>query len=49
MADGCKITVHPDVVLTQARFDAHQGQREVNQLTWNVFRDHLVLECRPEM
>ncbi|WP_352900219.1 hypothetical protein [Mesorhizobium sp. M1307] len=25
---------HPDVVLIQARFDAHQGQREVNQLTW---------------
>ena len=24
--------------------DAHQDHREVNQLTWNVFRDHLVLE-----
>ncbi|MBZ9892233.1 PIG-L family deacetylase [Mesorhizobium sp. BR1-1-3] len=34
----------PDVVLTHAKFDAHQDHREVNQLTWNVFRDHLVLE-----
>jgi LmbE family N-acetylglucosaminyl deacetylase len=36
--------VNPDLVLTHARFDAHQDHREVNQLTWNVFRDHLVLE-----
>ena len=36
--------IDPDVVLTHARFDAHQDHREVNQLTWNVFRDHLVLE-----
>ena len=36
--------VNPDIVLTHARFDAHQDHREVNQLTWNVFRDHLVLE-----
>ncbi|ESY89763.1 PIG-L deacetylase family protein [Mesorhizobium sp. LNHC229A00] len=36
--------VHPDLVLTHARFDAHQDHREVNQLTWNVFRDHLVIE-----
>ncbi|AZO09399.1 MULTISPECIES: PIG-L deacetylase family protein [unclassified Mesorhizobium] len=34
----------PDVVFTHARYDAHQDHREVNQLTWNVFRDHLVLE-----
>jgi LmbE family N-acetylglucosaminyl deacetylase len=36
--------VHPDAVLTHGRLDAHQDHREVNQLTWNVFRDHLVLE-----
>ncbi|ESX98102.1 PIG-L deacetylase family protein [Mesorhizobium sp. LNJC405B00] len=36
--------VQPDLVLTHARFDAHQDHREVNQLTWNVFRDHLVIE-----
>jgi LmbE family N-acetylglucosaminyl deacetylase len=36
--------VLPDVVFTHARSDAHQDHREINQLTWNVFRDHLVLE-----
>lgn len=34
----------PDVVFTHTRKDAHQDHREVNQLTWNIFRDHLVLE-----
>lgn len=36
--------VTPDLVLTHTRKDAHQDHREVNQLTWNIFRDHLVLE-----
>jgi len=36
--------VRPDVVFTHARLDAHQDHREVNQLTWNLFRDHLILE-----
>ncbi|PSJ58552.1 PIG-L deacetylase family protein [Pseudaminobacter soli (ex Li et al. 2025)] len=36
--------VRPDLVLTHARNDAHQDHREINQLTWNLFRDHLVLE-----
>ncbi|CDX36055.1 LmbE-like protein [Mesorhizobium sp. ORS 3359] len=36
--------INPDIVLTHAKLDAHQDHREVNQLTWNVFRDHLVLE-----
>lgn len=35
---------NPDLVFTHARHDAHQDHREVNQLTWNLFRDHLVLE-----
>jgi len=34
----------PDIVFTHARFDAHQDHREVNQLTWNLFRDSLILE-----
>jgi len=34
----------PDIVLTHRRDDAHQDHREVNQITWNVFRDHLILE-----
>jgi len=33
-----------DVVFAPRIDDAHQDHREVNQLTWNIFRDHLVLE-----
>lgn len=36
--------IAPDVVLTHTRKDAHQDHRAVNQLTWNLFRDHMVLE-----
>ena len=36
--------VDPDVILTHRRDDAHQDHREVCQLTWNLFRDHLILE-----
>jgi len=34
----------PDLVLTHRRDDAHQDHRLVGELTWNTFRDHLVLE-----
>ncbi len=34
----------PDVVLTHYRQDAHQDHRLISDLTWNSFRDHLVLE-----
>ena len=36
--------IRPDVVFTHRRDDAHQDHREVNQITWNLFRDHLILE-----
>ncbi|MCI0600084.1 MAG: PIG-L family deacetylase [Beijerinckiaceae bacterium] len=36
--------VNPDVILTHRRDDAHQDHREVSQLTWNTFRNHLILE-----
>jgi LmbE family N-acetylglucosaminyl deacetylase len=39
-----KARVSPDVILTHHREDAHQDHREVSQLTWNVFRNHLILE-----
>jgi LmbE family N-acetylglucosaminyl deacetylase len=39
-----KLEVDPDLVLTHAADDAHQDHRVVNELTWNTFRDHLVLE-----
>ena len=34
----------PDVVLTHCRNDLHQDHRVTNELTWNTFRDHLILE-----
>jgi LmbE family N-acetylglucosaminyl deacetylase len=33
-----------DVVLTHERDDRHQDHRLVNELTWNTFRDQVVLE-----
>jgi len=34
----------PDVILTHCRDDLHQDHRIVNELTWNTFRNHAVLE-----
>jgi LmbE family N-acetylglucosaminyl deacetylase len=34
----------PDLIFTHRRDDAHQDHREVNGITWNLFRDHLILE-----
>ena len=34
----------PDVILCHWRHDAHQDHREVSRLTWNTFRDHMILE-----
>jgi LmbE family N-acetylglucosaminyl deacetylase len=36
--------VQPDIVLTHARDDRHQDHRLACELTWNTFRDHLILE-----
>jgi len=37
-------TVRPDLVLTHRRADEHQDHRLIAQLTWQAFRDHLILE-----
>ena len=39
-----KRTVSPDLVFTHHRNDRHQDHRLVCELTWNTFRDHLILE-----
>lgn len=39
-----KRTVGPDVVFTHFRDDLHQDHRLISELTWNTFRDHLILE-----
>jgi LmbE family N-acetylglucosaminyl deacetylase len=36
--------VTPDLILTHWREDLHQDHRLVGELTWNSFRDHLILE-----
>jgi LmbE family N-acetylglucosaminyl deacetylase len=36
--------VDPQLVLTHTSDDAHQDHRLVRELTWNTFRDHLILE-----
>jgi len=36
--------VEPDLILTHYRHDLHQDHRVVNELTWNTFRDHAILE-----
>jgi LmbE family N-acetylglucosaminyl deacetylase len=39
-----KEQVAPDLVFTHHRGDLHQDHRLVAELTWNTFRDHLILE-----
>lgn len=34
----------PDLIFTHCRHDLHQDHALLNQLTWNTFRDHTVLE-----
>jgi LmbE family N-acetylglucosaminyl deacetylase len=41
--EGLK-AIKPDLILTHYRHDLHQDHRVTNELTWNTFRDHLVLE-----
>ena len=36
--------VSPDVIFTHHREDRHQDHRVISELTWNTFRDHLILE-----
>jgi LmbE family N-acetylglucosaminyl deacetylase len=36
--------VEPDVILTHTRHDLHQDHRLLCELTWNTWRDHLILE-----
>jgi LmbE family N-acetylglucosaminyl deacetylase len=42
--EDLKTAYAPDLVLTHYRGDLHQDHRLVSDLTWNTFRDHLILE-----
>ena len=35
---------NPDIIFTHFTKDAHQDHRLIGELTWNAFRDHLILE-----
>jgi len=37
-------SISPDLIFTHNRQDAHQDHRLLAELTWNTFRDHLILE-----
>jgi LmbE family N-acetylglucosaminyl deacetylase len=39
-----KQTFNPDLIFTHCRSDLHQDHRLLSELTWNTFRDHLILE-----
>ncbi|MGH7333746.1 MAG: PIG-L deacetylase family protein [Candidatus Rokuibacteriota bacterium] len=42
--EALKARISPDLVFTHYRHDLHQDHRLIAELTWNTFRDHLVLE-----
>jgi len=39
-----KLAYAPDLILTHYRHDLHQDHRLISELTWNTFRNHLILE-----
>lgn len=39
-----KKSLMPDVIFTHYRNDLHQDHRQLNELTWNTWRDHFILE-----
>jgi LmbE family N-acetylglucosaminyl deacetylase len=42
--EDLRADVAPDLILTHHRHDRHQDHRVVAELTWNTWRDHLILE-----
>ena len=42
--EDLKSSFAPDLILTHHDDDRHQDHRLVSQLTWNTWRDHMILE-----
>jgi len=42
--EALKQLPRPDVIFCHEREDRHQDHRLVNEMVWNTFRDHLILE-----
>ena len=39
-----KTKISPDIIFTHYRHDLHQDHRLISELTWNTWRNHLILE-----
>jgi len=42
--EGLKQLPRPDIIFCHEREDRHQDHRLVNEMVWNTFRNHLILE-----
>ncbi len=42
--EDLKKSVDPDLIFTHHGHDLHQDHRLLSELTWNTFRDHMILE-----
>ena len=42
--EDLKKSLSPDVIFTHYRNDLHQDHRQLNELTWNTWRNHFILE-----
>jgi len=42
--DQIRREIFPELIFTHYRNDLHQDHRLISELTWNTFRDHLILE-----
>ena len=42
--EALKRRVSPDLIFTHYRHDLHQDHRVISELTWNTFRNNLILE-----
>jgi len=42
--ENLKTMTQPDLIFTHCRDDRHQDHRLIHELTWNTWRNHLILE-----
>lgn len=42
--ESIKSKLNPDIVFTHYRDDRHQDHRLISDLTWNTYRNHMILE-----
>ena len=42
--EALKQVISPDLIFTHYRHDRHQDHRTISDLTWNTWRNHLILE-----